>query len=120
MFVMKGARDGNVRYVEADGRRFLRDLPHRVAEVPGILDASIIASGEATGIPGTGLIKGGPNVFERDDRTTVRLDVMDDRVSPPFFRMFQLSALAGRTFPYPHPDPPPHVSFTTYTLPPDL
>ncbi len=120
LFSMKHARDGNVRYVEADVRRFLRDLPHRVAEVPGILDASIIASGEATGIPGTGLIKGGPNVFERDDRTTVRLDVMDDRVSPSFFRMFQLAALAGRTFTDADTDGTPRVVIITDALARDL
>ena len=96
LFSMKHVREGTARFVEADVRRFLQDLAPRVAELPSILAASVIASGEATAIPGTDFVRGDSIVVQREDRSTVRLEAMGDRVGPAFFRMFGLTVLAGR------------------------
>jgi putative ABC transport system permease protein len=98
LFSMKPVRDGNVRYTNAEVRRLLRDLVHRAAELPGIVDASMIGSGEASAVPGTTAWRGGEIVIHREDDSAIRVEALTDEVSPSFFGMFDLPTLSGRTF----------------------
>ena len=95
---MKPVRDGNVRYTDAEVRRLLRDLVQRAAESPGIVDACLLGSGEASAVPGTTIWRGGHVVVEKDDGSAIRVEALTDEVSPSFFRMFDLPTLSGRTF----------------------
>jgi predicted permease len=121
MFSMKHVRDGGVFYTDAQLRGFFRDLPRRVEDLPAIMGASVVGSGEAIAVPGTGVLHGsGPTDIEKDDGTTVRLAVMSDHVSPTFFSMFDLQPLAGRIFTDMDDDRAPMVAVISETLARDL
>ena len=121
LFSMKPVRDGNVRYTDAELRRFLRDLVQRAAELPGIVDASMIGSGEASAVPGTTVWRGGQTIVQRaEDDATIPVEALSDEVSPSFFRMFDLPTLSGRTFTNADDARGPHVVVITDALARDL
>ena len=121
MFSMKHVRDGGVFYSDAQLRAFFRDLPRHVEQLPGIIGTSVVASGEAVAVPGTGVLHGsGRTVIEKEDGTILRLAVMSDYVSPGFFSMFGLEPLVGRTFTETDDDRAPKVVVISDALARDL
>ena len=120
LFSMKPVRDGNVRYTNTELRRLLRDLVHRAAELPGVVDASVVASGEGTAVPGTSVWRGGSVVIQREDGSAFPVEALTDDVSPSFFRMFDLTTLSGRTFTDADDERAPKVVVVTGPLARDL
>ncbi|MGH9718634.1 MAG: ABC transporter permease [Bryobacteraceae bacterium] len=113
MFSMKPVLDGNVRYSDTQVYQLFGELVRRVQALPGVTGAAMSADGPMGGWRQT-------TRFEREDRSTVTLDIAGDMVSPEFFPALGITLVSGRLFTAADRRETPKVAVVSDTLARDL